>query len=82
MDSKSLVVYEYAGETLINSIGNLSIKMSDREYKIFNSASEQTINEIKSALNEFFCYIVKCGKRKFFISVPYFLIYKLNSILT
>lgn len=63
MDSKCLVVYEYAGETIINSIGNLSIKMGGREYKIFNSASEQTINEIKSALNEFFAISLNVEKK-------------------
>jgi hypothetical protein len=66
MDPKSLVIYEFAGETIINSIGNISIKMGSREYKIFNSASEQTVNEIKAALDDFFDISLNVEKKNLY----------------
>ena len=51
---KSVVLYEYAGETLVNAIGNLYLKFNNSEYPLYYSANESEINEIKSSLEAFF----------------------------
>ena len=53
-ESKYLIVYEFAGETLINSVGSLSLQIGHREYELFISANENTITKIRVALKDFF----------------------------
>lgn len=59
-----LKVYRISSLLMVNTIiVTWTLKVGGREYKIFNSASEQTINEIKSALNEFFAISLNVEKK-------------------
>lgn len=65
-EPKKIVLYEFIGETFINSIGNISLKISNKEYPLYYAATDESASYIKSKLEDFFQEELEIQKRKIF----------------
>lgn len=62
--SIKIILYEFAGEALLQSVGNIFLSVNNKEYLLYYAATEETIEYIKTSLDLFFNKKLLC-ERKF-----------------